>query len=429
MERRPIRRQSLLAALLVITILASGCAAPGAPAPAAKAQSAVTRETNPAASQAAVAAAAAGNNAFALDLYRSLAGEGGNIFFSPYSISGALAMVYGGARENTAGEMKKVLHYTLPDTDLHPALNALDQALGKAQSADTFTLKTANSAWAQQGFRFRQDYLDLLARNYGVGVRLADFKDASLREAARQAVNDWAKQSTEGKIPELIGKNLLTEYTRLILANAIYFKADWKDPFPKEKTSNGPFTLAGGEQVQVPMMRSRTGQYLYFKGQGYEAVELPYKGDRMSMLVLLPEKGGLSALEAKLDAGLLQAAVAGLKPEGAQIVMPKFKFETSYLLEKQLPTLGMRDLFDVARANLSGMAEPGEAALFVKHLVHKAIVAVDEKGTEAAAATAAIAEVASMPRQIVLDRAFVFAIRDRETGTVLFVGRVADPRG
>jgi len=373
-----------------------------------------------------VSEAAHGISAFGLDLYRTLAGQESNLFFSPYSLSTALAMVYAGARGETARQMAATLHYPLPQEQLHPALDALDLALSAANQP--FTLTTANAAWAQQGYKFRPAYLDVLAANYGVGVRQVDFERDATREAARRTINDWAKERTNGKILDLITPGLLSADTRLVLTNAIYFKGDWVSPFPAAQTRPQPFTRADGSQVTVPMMRQR-GAMVYAAGPDFQAVELPYKGERMRLVAILPAAGRLADFERSLDAARLAAILQALRPqEDVALVMPKFKLGTGYKLEEVLPALGMRDVFDPDKADLSGMSEPDQAPLFLAHVVHKAFVAVDEKGTEAAAASAAIAEAVSAPRlSVVFDRPFLFLIRDADTGVILFLGRLADP--
>jgi len=411
----------LQAAVLLLAALAAACV----PRPAAEARSDLPRDTAPAAAPAEVGAIAQGNNAFALDLYQQLRAEDGNLFFSPYSLSSALAMTYAGARGDTEAQMSAALHYTLPQTQLHPAFNALDLALNTPSSQGAaFTLRTANSLWGQDDFTFLPAFLDTLAQNYGAGLQLVDYKDEAARERARQAINDWVAGQTEDKIQDLIAEGILTQDTRLVLANAIYFQGDWERPFNPE-SPQGNFTLLSGESVSVTMM-SRRAETLYVDGEGYQAVALPYQGGRAEMLVIVPAPGEFETFEQSLTAARLSEIAASLQPSDVKLYLPRFSFETELALAEPLAALGMTDAFDPLRADFSAMT--GAPDLVIKHVIHKAIVAVDELGTEAAAATGIVMEIVSMPQEVRADRPFLFAIRDTDTGAVLFLGRVVDPR-
>jgi serpin B len=364
----------------------------------------------------------AGNSTFAFDLYQAIRDQSGNLFFSPYSISAALAMTYAGARGNTERQMAETLHWVLPQDQLHPAFNALDLQL---TSANGFTLTVANSIWGQNGYSFRKEFLDTLAKNYGSGLGLLDFVDEAKREQSRLIINLWVSDQTKGKIKDLIAQGILTRDTRLVLANAIYFKAEWQVPF-LNGTRNDTFTLLDGNQVTVPMMSRRT-ETRYAEGAGYQAVEIAYKGERMRMIVLLPAPGQFEAFEQALTSERIGAILQSLEPTDLQLLMPKFKYETSLSLAKTLMQMGMTDAFTPGTADFSGM--DGTRNLYVSQVVHKAFVAVDEIGTEAAAATGVVVGIVSMPVVVKLDRPFVFIIRDAESGTILFAGRVLDPRG
>ncbi len=426
------RMPATLALALMLALAACGPAGtgqtPGAvatPVAGQEAHSAKPRELAPVAAPGDLDALAAGNRAFAFDLYQAIRSEDGNLFYSPYSISLALAMTYAGARGETESEMAAALHYTLPQAQLHPAFNALDLALAEATDGGTsFKLNIANAVWGQQGFDLLPDYLDLLAVNYGAGLRLADFQDPVQREQAREAINTWVSDATEQKIEELFPEGILTDGTRLVLANAIYFKADWETPFVSEGTSPAPFTLLDGSQVSVPTMTRRAGTG-YAAGNGYQALELTYKGGRASLVILLPDAGQFEDFEAGLDAERVDEIVSGLQPMDLQIYVPKFQYAASLNLGDTLAGLGMPAAFDPDTADFSGM--DGRRDLYLTSVVHQAFVAVDEKGTEAAAATGVVAGVTSMPQVVAVDRPFVFLIRDAETGTVLFVGRVLNP--
>jgi serpin B len=370
-----------------------------------------------------------GNNAFAFDLYQAFRNEDGNLFYSPYSISAALAMTYAGARNSTEEQMASVLHYTLPQDQLHPAFSYLEHRLTN-QEADVkeqeedFILRIANSIWGHDGYSFLPEYLDLIAGNYGADLRSVDFEDGNNREQARLAINEWISEQTEGKIEELIGNEMLTASTRLVLANAVYFKANWEDPFANA-TRNDEFYLLDGSAVTVPMM-SRKGFANYFEGEGFQAIELPYKGERLQMIVLLPAEGRFDDIESALDNEFVKSLLRGFASEDIKLYLPRFEYEASLSLADTLAEMGMPDAFDKLQADFSGTAEI-PPNLFISLIEHKAFVAVDETGTEAAAATGVVAEAASEPVVVEVNRPFIFFIRDSDSGTIVFVGRVINP--
>jgi serpin B len=376
-----------------------------------------------------------GNSAFAFELYQKLIGqlegEEANLFYSPYSISLALAMAYAGARDETAQQMADTLHFLLEQDRLHPAFNWLDAELAKrgegAQGKDGkgFRLNIVNAIWGQKDYEFLPAFLDVLAENYGAGLRILDFITET--EKSRVAINEWVSNQTEGRIKDLIPQSAITELTRLVLTNAIYFNAAWKYPFHKEMTADGPFYLLNGGQVTVPMMR-QTESFGYAKGEGYQAVELPYDGNELSMVILLPASGKFEAFEEGLQAQQVDAIINGLQNTQVTLTMPQFKFESQFGLKDTLAEMGMRDAFSPSDADFSGMT--GNPELFISDVVHKAFVAVDEAGTEAAAATAVIVGTTSVPEpsvEVTIDRPFIFLIRDIETGDILFIGRVLNP--
>lgn len=368
---------------------------------------------------------AAGHNAFAFDLYQALRAEPGNLFYSPYSLSAALAMTYAGAAGDTAAQMAATLHYTLPPDRLHPAFNALDLALtAPPATTATFTLKIANSIWGQADYTFQPAFLDTLALNYGAGLRLVDFMDPAAREQSRLAINRWVSDQTAQKIPELFKPDVLNQATRLVLANALYFQGLWATPF-YPGSPQGQFTLTSGEAVSVTMM-GRRAQTPYVEGADYQAVSLAYQGDRAEMLVLLPAAGSFESFEAGLTAERLAEIIAALAATDVKLYLPRFDFGSELNLADTLSALGMPDAFDWRRADFSGMT--GEPNLHISNVVHQALVAVDELGTEAAAATGITMEIVSMPMVVSADRPFIFVIWDRPTNTILFMGRVVDPR-
>lgn len=425
-------KSALAVMLLAISILTTaGCGSLGMASARAsdgsEARSGAQRATNPSVAAGDIQTAVEDNSAFATDLYGALRSQPGNIFYSPHSISLALAMVYAGARGGTEAQMAKAMRYTIPQDRLHPALNALERAISsRGQDKDAFKLRTVNSAWGQKGYQFVQAYLDTLAINYGAGLRLTDFQKSA--EPSRVAINGWVKDQTEGKIADLLPLGSIDNLTRLVLVNAIYFKADWEHKFDSGPTRPGTFNLLDGSQVQVPMMAQKN-RFGYAAGQGYQAIELPYVGGECSMVLVVPDAGSFGRFEDSLTSERLAGIVGALKPVEVALTMPKFKFESRFGLKEQLSRLGMEAAFVPGKADLTGISADGE--LFLSNVFHKAMVAVDEKGTEAAAATAAVVRLTSAPLQsthLDVDRPFLFLIRDNQTGAILFMGRVVDPR-
>ena len=375
-----------------------------------------------------------GDNAFALDLYSALSDGEGNLFYSPFSISQAFAMTLAGARGETERQMVDTLHYQLPQSRLHPSFNALDQELAsrgmdsRNEEDRYFQLNIANAIWGQHGYEFLPDFLDALAENYGAGLRPLDF--AGTPEESRLMINDWVLEETGEKIKDLLPPGTIDGSTRLVLTNAIYFNATWSWPFDKKVTQKRTFHLAEGSRVEVPMMTATSKDfYGYAKGNGYQAVDVPYSRGEMSMTVLLPDEGTFREFEDSLDADALDQILDGIEIDYVTLTMPLFKFESEFSLSDTLAGMGMPDAFD-ARADFSGMT--GSKGLWVSAVVHKAFVSVDEEGTEAAAATSAVVKESGPTKEpipVAVNRPFIFLIRDRDTGTVLFLGRVMNPRG
>ncbi len=417
----------LLAGILLLPIAA--CAQPAA---AGVLRSDKPRITDPAVTAGDAAALREGNTAFAFDLYRLLSEKTGNLFYSPYSISQALAMTWAGARGTTESQMADALGFLLSQENLHPAFNALSLDLAKrAEEASNenaprpFVLDITNALWGQQGFPFLDPYLDVLAQNYDAGLRTLDF--TADPEAARVVINDWVAKQTRDRIMDLIPQGSIDELTRLVLTNAIYFNASWQSPFKEENTADGAFNLLDGGTVTVPMMH-QSGTYRYTEGDGYRAVELPYDGGQTSMVVLLPDEGNFQGFESSLDAGTLDGILGDLSTWYVNLSMPKFEYDSEFGLAQTLKDLGMTDAFDPDEADFSGM--DGRRDLYVQDVVHKAFISVDEKGTEAAAASAVIVGTTSMPQgpvEFTMDHPFIYLIRDIPTGAVLFLGRVMDP--
>ena len=417
----------LLIGLLLLS-LAVGCVHPNRPIQVVRADAArVTRPDVPAQD---LADLVRGNNGFAVDLYRALREqESGNFFYSPFSISIALAMTWAGARGETEREMADVLHFTLPQDRLHPAFNALDLELAqrgqgaRGRDGKGFRLHIVSALWGQKGYQFLPEFLDALARNYGAGLRLLDF--VSDPEAARRVINDWVSEQTGGRIQDLIPPGAVDALTRLVLTNAIYFNAAWAEPFEKNRTADGPFYLLDGRQVTVPMMR-QTAQFGYAEGEGFQAVELPYDGEELAMVILLPQEGRFEEFEAALDAARVEEILGSLTSRHLNLTMPRFRVESSFRLADTLAAMGMPSPFQPGQADFSGM--DGTRDLYIRAVLHKAFVSVDESGTEAAAATAVIVGLTALPGlEVTVNRPFIFLIRDRQTGAVLFIGRVVNP--
>ncbi len=393
-------------------------------------KSAKARAASPDVSAGDLAELVAGNNAFAFDLYQAIRGSDGNLFYSPYSISLALAMTYAGARGETESQMADTLRFTLPQARLHPAFNALDTTLAsrgegaRGKDGEGFKLAIANSIWGQAGYTFLDTFLDTLAENYGAGLRLLDFAKAP--EGARKTINDWVSEQTEERIRDLLPPDSITDLTRLVLTNAIYFNAAWRMPFDESMTRDGVFHLLDGGKVTVPMM-SQMEFFGYAQGDGYQAVELLYNGGELSMVILLPDAGRFADFEAPLDADTLAAIVGNLAQANVLLTMPKFRYDARLDLAGTLSKMGMPEAFGMS-ADFSGM--DGKKDLFISGVFHKAFVSVDEAGTEAAAATAVVMTLKAapgLPVEVTVDRPFIFLIRDIETGAILFVGRVLNP--
>lgn len=423
------KRGVVLAALIGLT---SACAPAGSTSPSVQPAGiglAMAQVERAPATDADAIAAGEALNAFGIDLYRRLAEEDGNLVFSPASIALALAMARAGARGITAEEMDAVLHDVASDE--HPAwLNALDQALadrsgsfpdtrGKPQDV---TLRIANTAFAQFDMNLLPGYLEALASRFGSGVQLVDYRAAT--EEARQLINAWVSERTEERIPELLTPGALDEDSRLTLVNAVYLKAAWQTPFEEQLTADGRFTRADGSTVTVPMM-SALETFGYARGDGWQAVELPYIGDSLAMTVIVPDD--LASFESSLGTDALASIVGGLEPMSVELTLPRFGIETQAELGSVLAELGMPNAF-FDTADFSGITT--DYPLAISAVVHQANIDVDESGTEAAAATAVVIRATSAPWvdvKLNVNRPFLFALRDVPTGAILFLGRVTDP--
>ena len=370
-----------------------------------------------------------GNTAFACDLYAQLRNSPGNLFFSPYSISTALAMTYAGARGNTETQMARVLHFGKGQPQLHSAFGALQRQLKLYQNQHGIELSVANALWAEKSHAFLPAFLNIGQGDYEAGLNLADFKTGA--EAARHKINGWVAQQTKDKIRDILPPKSLDEYTRLVLADAIYFKGAWAEPFYKAGTSTQPFHFTASRQADVPLMH-HFDTVRYMGNDSFQAVELPYIGQELAMVALLPRKmDGCDRLEAQLNPAFLSRCLGEMKSQRVELFLPRFKMESGFKLKDKLGKMGMPDAFTL-QADFSGM--DGTGGLFISEVFHKAWVDVNEKGTEAAAATVGVVAAGAAPMWppapppvFRADHPFIFCIRDTRSGSLLFLGRLADP--
>lgn len=415
--------------LTVLTaILLSACGILGK---GSVASSDLPRETSPIVSETDKLTLLADNNEFALDFYKQVRVGGSNLVYSPYSISLATAMIYAGAGGETASQIASVLHFSLPSDTFHPAMNflslELDQRPEQSKKIDPknpMQLEIANALWGQQDFPFEKTFLDLLAVNYGAGVRLMNFsKDP---DAARGKINQWVEKETKGKISDVLPPGSIEPATRLVLTNAVYFKAAWEEPFVEKWTADASFTLLSGEKIEVPTMRTQSGVTVrYCNGDGFQVAAIPYKGGLAEMLILLPDEGQYETFETDLDSEKYAAILAELRSSLFTLYMPGFEFTSDFDLKQILSAMGMPLAFDENRADFGGITS--SERLFVQRAVHKAYILADEKGTEAAAVTLYAVPAAALPLELHIDRPFMFVIRDIPTGAILFMGRVLNP--
>jgi serpin B len=366
-----------------------------------------------------------GNTAFALDLYARLRADEGNLFIGPQSVSTALAMTWAGARGETGQQMASTLHFDLPAGLLHPAFGRLEETLLAANAGGCGPeLYLANRLWGQRGMAFRDPFLVTARLNYSGGFEAVDFAGAA--EQARQTINTWVEAQTKDRIQELLQAGDVEAATVMVLTNAVYFKSTWLYQFDERYTRDGAFSINAADSVTVPFMGLRA-KFPYFQSDQVQAVELPYEGERLSMVLLVPrQRDGLAALEESLTVGNVKTWLGGLKEREVHVSMPRFKLEDRFYLERTLAAMGMPLAFTPGKADFSGICgRPG--GIWIDKVIHQTFIEVDERGTEAAAATAVTLKRGGGPPIIRADRPFLFLIRDRQTGAILFLGRVADP--
>jgi serpin B len=370
---------------------------------------------------------------FAMDLFMEVKDENSNVFLSPYSVSTALGMTYAGAAGQTAAEMKKTLQLTLENKEAHQAMGTLRQNISCRPDVK-YELVTANALWGQDGYAFNPDYLKNLDTFYASPLRVVDFKAAV--EQARTDINAWVAQETQNKILDLIPEGKLDASTRLVLTNAIYYKGAWVHPFVELDTEEKPFKLVSGEAVNVPTMTTEA-PYDYFEDDNVQAIELPIIATEQgptvdqAFLIVLP-KGDWNEIRTFLSNDGIHRLRRNFAETQIRLYAPKFKFTSSFSLATALQTLGMQTAFDPKRADFSNLYMPNEAPIYLSDVIHKAFVDFNEKGVEAAAATAVIgSETSSIPPEpmiLNIDRPFFFAILDKPTDVILFMGQVTDPR-
>jgi serpin B len=435
----PPTRRTVLA---LSNALVAGSLLPGCLGPLSSDGSNVNVETvtgdpnpNPATAKAsALSELARGNAAFGLTLLSSLAeGEPAkNQFVSPYSVSVALAMTYAGARGETRTQMAEALRFPLDGASLHAVFGETDERLAANDRDDSgkdvpFQLTTANAIWGQRGYPWRDDFLTTLTTYYDAGLNVYDFDEK--HDEATETINDWVAERTEGGITDLLPKGALGSLTRLVLTNAVYFRATWAEPFEKDRTERRPFTALDGTTSRVPTM-CQSESFPYATVDGHQIIELPYVGDEVGMVVVLPEEGTFEEFARSLDADRLAALVESMESRDGTIALPRFTIESSFELPETLAKLGMPVAFSNA-ADFGGMADLAKTGeqLRIDDVLHKSYIAVDEEGTEAAAATAVEVKASSAaldPFEMTVDRPFFFLIRHRPTDAVLFLGRVVD---
>jgi serpin B len=366
------------------------------------------------------------NTLFALDLYNQLKMTDGNLFFSPFSIFTALAMTWAGARENTAVQMAETLHFTEKPAQFHRAIGDLISQLNAVQKETDVELSIANAIWAQKGYQFLDEFFRIVQQSYQADLKQVDFSSAA--ESARQAINAWVEQQTNEKIKDLLPPKVLNALTRLVLVNAIYFKGFWDNQFKSRDTREMEFWLLTEVAVKVPMMHQEH-QFGYWENDWLQIMEMPYKEESLSLIVLLPkEKTGIIDLEQKLKFENMMAWQSRLRKRKVIVFFPKFKIESQFSLAQTLALMGMPDAFDPELADFSAMV--GQKELYISAVIHKAFLEVNEEGSEAAAATGVVVGVTSIapsPPIFKADHPFVFFIRDNKSQSILFLGRVLNP--
>ena len=400
-----------IAATLILMVLVAGCTS-------------VQMADDSKATEEGVQSVVDANNQFALELYSRIKGDDGNIFFSPYSVSTAFSIAYEGARGETAEEMQSVFHFPEDEIVRRSSFARLHNNLNKWNKQ--YELHTANALWAHKNYNFLEEYITSIEKYYAGKTTNVDFVEEN--EKTRVMINGWVEEQTRNKIKDLLPSGSINDVTRLVITNAIYFKGFWSTQFKKSLTQDEDFTLMSGETVKVPMMRMFEDEveFNYMENDDLQALELPYRGKDLSMLILLP-KDDITSLEESITFEYISQLKNDLQEQEVRIYLPKFKFETKYFLSKTLEEMGMPLAFSLD-ADFSGM--DGISMLYITKAIHQAFVEVNEEGTEAAAATGIVMTLKGVPiqKEFRADHPFIFLIQEKSTGNILFLGRVADPR-
>ena len=372
-----------------------------------------------------IQSAMSGNNAFALQIYEQLRNQEGNLVFSPYSISSSVAMAYAGSRGTTKAQMEDVFHLAVTGDEFHKTFRHINDRLLADAKGRRYDLKMMNSLWYADSAEINADYRRVVKNYYGASALPVNMKLNP--ESARRIINSWFEKQSRGKFKDLIAAGKLSPQTRLVLANAIYFKGAWSSKFDKRNTEKTQFTLLDGKQVVVPMMR-QTGKFNYTETDKFQALELPYRGSKLSMVILLPkEPDGLTNVEKSLSKENIEEWLNGMSKQEIDVDLPKFKFRSKLALVEPLKSLGLTEAFSVHSADFSGI--DGEKDLFISDVLHAAMVEVSEMGTEAAAASSAA--IADGLRSSIAFRAyhpFIFLIRQTDPTAILFLGRLVNPK-
>ena len=366
------------------------------------------------------------NNMFGFEFLSKTSGQdNGNVFFSPYSITNAFSMAYEGARGTTSDEMESVFHFIQDDISRKNYVSRINSELNSP--SQQYKLDIANALWIQNDYPVFSTYKDTIKQYYGANVTNLDLKGDS--ENSRKIINTWVENKTDQKIVDLLPQGSINENSRVVLTNAIYFKGNWTNQFEAQGTSNQNFTTSGNKIVKTPMMTT-TASFPYFEDNNIQVLKMPYQGGHLSMMVLLPKSNLLRSFENSLSVEKLQQLNGNMTTESVMVYMPKFSLDTKYILNDYLPSMGMPSAFSPNDADFTGIS--GTKEFSISTAVHQAFVKVDEKGTEAAAATGAVFQATSMPLSKYTFRAdhpFVFMIYDDQTGLVLFMGQVVNPAG
>jgi serpin B len=420
-----MKRKTLAGVLIILVIIVAGgllISRKRSPSPGVKPEESSGGSSG-------VANVVEANNQFAFEYYSHLKNrETGNIFFSPFSISSALVMTYEGAREQTAKEMQSVLHFPADDNLRRTEYLKIFNELNKKDKK--YELNIANALWAQKDYQFLSDYIDTVEKYYGGKTNNLDFvKDP---EGSRVTINDWVEKQTKDKIKDLIPQGVINDMTRLVLTNAIYFKGEWVKQFDKENTTDEDFRINENDSVKVPMMQrtDEEAEFNYAENKDLQILEMPYSGEDLSMLILLPKDDDLAKVENSLSIENLAQWKKDLKKQRVEVFVPKFKFETKYLMTEDLKAMGMPTAFGLG-ADFSGM--DGKKDLFISEVIHQAFVEVNEEGTEAAAATGVVMMLGALPGEETkipvfrADHPFIFLIQEKNSGNILFIGRVVNP--